>query len=115
MWKREMLFAALVASTLGALPIAASARAIIVDEAPPPPRHEVVPEPRHGYVWAPGYWDYRHGHYVWVRGHFEREHHGMYWHPHRWVQREGRWEFERGHWDRERFAMRDNDRDDVRR
>src|SRR5512140_896305 len=102
MWKRKVLFAAIVASTLGAFPLAASAdRVIVVDEAPPPLRHEVVPAPRHGHVWVPGYWDWRHGRYVWVRGHLEREHRGMYWHPHRWVQHEGRWEFERGHWDRE--------------
>lgn len=23
---------------------------------PPAPRYEVVPPPRHGYAWAPGYW-----------------------------------------------------------
>jgi len=114
MWKRKALFAALVASTLGAFPLAASAdKVIVVREAPPAPRHEVIPAERHGYVWAPGYWDYRHGHYTWVKGHWEREHHGMYWHPHRWVEREGKWEFERGRWDRERFAAHDKDHDGV--
>ena len=63
-----------------------------------------MPEARHGYVWAPGYWDYRHGHYAWVNGHWERERHGMYWHPSRWEQRDGRYVFEKGRWDKERFA-----------
>jgi YXWGXW repeat-containing protein len=115
MMKRKALFAAIFASTLGALPLAASAdKVIVVQEAPPPLRHEVVPEARHGYVWAPGYWDYRHGHYAWVNGHWERERHGMYWHPNRWEQRDGQWVFERGRWDKERFAENRHDRDHDR-
>ena len=114
MLKRKVLFAALVASTLGALPIAASAdRFVVIDTAPPAPRHEVIPHARHGYVWAPGYWDRRHGEWMWVRGHWERERHGMYWHPNRWEQRDGRWEFHRGEWRSERYAMRDRDHDGV--
>jgi hypothetical protein len=104
MMKRKALFAAIVTCTLGAIPVIASADVIVVQEAPPPLRHEVVPTPRHGYVWAPGYWDYRHGHYAWVNGHWERERHGMYWHPSRWEQRDGHYVFEKGRWDKERFA-----------
>jgi hypothetical protein len=112
MLKRKALFAAIVASTLGAFPLAASAdKVIVVEEAPPPLKHEVVPAPRHGYVWAPGYWDWRHGHYTWVNGHWEKERHGMYWHPNRWEQRNGRWEFEHGGWHNERFAENHHDRD----
>ncbi|HEX3062957.1 MAG TPA: hypothetical protein VHP55_09795, partial [Usitatibacter sp.] len=75
--------------------------------------YEVVPAPRAGYVWVPGFWDWRGHRHVWMRGHWEREHHGMYWHPNRWVQNEGRWSLEHGHWDRERFAEneRRGDRD----
>ena len=117
MWKRKALAAALVVSALGAFPLAASAdRVIVINDAPPPPRHEVIPAPRHGYVWAPGYWQWRNGHHVWVRGHWERERHGMYWHPSRWEQRDGRYVFERGGWKRERYAangMGDRDRDGV--
>ncbi len=36
--------------------------------APPAPRYEIIPVPRPGYAWAPGYWDYRHNHYYWVAG-----------------------------------------------
>jgi len=119
MLKRKMLLAAITAATLGAIPLQAPAAVdFYVDVAPPAPRYEVVPAPRHGYVWAPGYWDWRRGHYVWVRGHWEREHRGMYWHPDRWVQRDGHWVREHGGWHRERWegervARRARDHDGV--
>jgi hypothetical protein len=109
---RKLIIATVAASSIGAVALPASAD-IWVTTAPPAPRHEVVPAPRAGYVWAPGYYDYRHGKYVWVSGHWERERHGMYWHPHRWVEKEGRWTMEKGRWDRERFVEneRHGDRD----
>ena len=119
---RKMLFAAIAATTLaGAVPAFADV-GIWVNDAPPAPRHEVVPAPRAGYVWAPGYYEHRHGEFVWVRGHWEREHRGMHYHPTHWVQRDGRWTMERGRWDRERYVenehehehgMRDRDHDGV--
>lgn len=46
---------------------------VIVTEAPPAPRREVVGvAPSSEDVWVQGYWAYRHGRYVWVRGHWER-------------------------------------------
>lgn len=114
MIKRKAIAAALFASALGAIPLAASAdKLIVVDTAPPAPRHEVIPAERHGYVWAPGYWDRRGHEWVWVKGHWEKERHGMYWHPNRWEHRDGKYVFERGRWDRERYAMRDRDHDGV--
>ena len=118
MQKRKLLLAALAVSSIGAIPLTASADVNIwATEPPPPVRHEVVPAARHGYVWAPGYWDYRNHHYVWVKGRWEKERHGMYWHPHRWEQRDGKWVMERGRWDRERYVenrgMGDRDRDGV--
>jgi hypothetical protein len=103
MLKRKWVMGAIVASALGAIPVVASA-AIYVDVAPPEPRHEVVPAPRAGYVWAPGYYNYRHGRYVWVGGHWERERHGQYWHPGHWVERDGRYVFVNPGWHGERFA-----------
>lgn len=115
MFKHKTVAAALFASVVTALPFAASAdRVIVVDAAPPAPRHEVIPHERHGYVWAPGYWDHRRGDWVWVKGHWEKAHHGQYWHPSRWEQRDGRYVFERGGWKRERYAANgDRDRDGV--
>ncbi len=37
-----------------------------IDVAPPPVRVEVVPPPRVGFVWAPGYWEWREHAHVWV-------------------------------------------------
>jgi hypothetical protein len=110
---RKTIIAALFASSAAVFTLPAAAQ-IYVDIAPPAPRYEVVPAPRAGYVWAPGYWDYRGHRHVWVKGHFERERKGYYWHPNRWVQHDGRWQLEKGRWDRERFAEnRDRDRDGV--
>jgi WXXGXW repeat (2 copies) len=39
---------------------------IDINIAPPAPRVEVVPPPRVGYVWAPGYWEYRDRGHVWI-------------------------------------------------
>ncbi len=120
MLKPKLLLASLAAaSAFAAIPLPASAAVgVYVDVAPPPPRHEIVPAPRHGFVWDPGYWEWRHGRYVWVRGHWVRERHGMYWHPSHWLERDGRWVLERGGWHRERwearhYARRDSDRDGV--
>ena len=38
---------------------------------PPPPVYEVVPAPRAGYIWAPGYWDYERNRHIWRKGHWE--------------------------------------------
>jgi len=34
---------------------------------------EVTPAPRKGYVWAPGHWETRGAHQVWVAGHFIKD------------------------------------------
>ena len=68
--------------------------------APPAPRHEVVPVGRPGYVWAPGYWDYRHKRYQWVSGHWVRERPGYHYNAPQWVQRGDRWTRTDGRWER---------------
>src|SRR6185437_16541313 len=67
---RKTLLALCVAVGSGAtlLPAVASAE-IYVRIGPPPPRTEVVPVLRPGYVWVPGYWNWNGRRYVWVRGH----------------------------------------------
>lgn len=109
MWKRKALLAAVAFSSIGFMPVPASAQ-IYLEFAPPAPRHEVIPRHRPGYVWQEGYWDWRGQRHVWVRGHWVRERPGMYWHPSRWVEYNGRWYFERGRWDRERYARWDDRR-----
>ncbi len=116
---RNLLAGALAACALGAIPVPTRAAVDFrLDFAPPLPRHEVVPAPRHGWVWSPGYWDWRRGRYVWRQGHWVRERRGYHWHPEHWARRDGYWVLERGAWRREpwehrRFARRDEDRDGI--
>jgi hypothetical protein len=83
-----------------AVPVVGEAREIIVEVAPPPPRVEVVPAARVGYVWAPGYWRWNGHKHVWANGSWVHERHGYHYAPHAWVQHEGRWRFEEGGWRR---------------
>jgi hypothetical protein len=73
---------------------------VVVREAPPPPREEIVtlrPGPR--YVWCRGHWRYNGNAYFWVPGHWElppREH--AEWIAPRWEVREGGYFFIEGRW-----------------
>ena len=102
---KKLLIAALLAGSFGSIAIPAGAQ-IIVDRAPPPPRDERIPPARHGYVWAPGHWEWRHGHHVWMRGSWMRERRGYVYHAPNWVERDGHWVMERGGW---RHGDRDGD------
>ncbi|GGC71548.1 YXWGXW repeat-containing protein [Undibacterium terreum] len=96
---KKLLFAAMLASSLGAVTAPASAD-IVVRVAPPPLRGEPVPEPRRGFIWVPGHWDWRGNHHVWAQGTWIRERPGyMYYEP-RWTERDGRWHYEQGRWNR---------------
>jgi hypothetical protein len=77
----------------------AQATAIDIEIAPPEPRVVVVPPPRAGYVWAPGYWAYHGHHHVWVEGRWLKERPGWHWVPDRWVAHEGRYRYEPGRWE----------------
>jgi hypothetical protein len=79
----------------------ALARSIVIEIAPPPAQVEVVPEMRHGYTWAPGYWAWQRDQHVWVKGHTMRERNGYQWSPDRWNQVDGRHEFQAGRWTRD--------------
>ena len=86
---------------LGAISIPlASDAAVYVDigVAPPPPRVEVIPAARVGYVWAPGYWRWNGHHHVWVNGHYVHARHGYHYAPASWAQVNGRWHFDEGGW-----------------
>lgn len=127
MTTRKLLLATLLASSLGAaLPAAAAHVDLFVNVPPPAPVYEAVPAPRVGWVWAPGFWQWRHGRHVWIAGHWVRERRGYVYAPGAWVAREGhyywhepRWERrerERHEWERhewERHALRDRDHDGV--
>jgi len=77
--------------------------------APPAPRVEVVPAPRHGYQWVRGHWQWQHKHYVWHNGTWVRERRGYVYNQPTWVERDGRWHMAAGNW-----ARHDSDHDGVR-
>ncbi|HUQ27248.1 MAG TPA: YXWGXW repeat-containing protein [Usitatibacter sp.] len=99
---KKLILGSLVAATLAASALPALARSdVYVSIGPPPPlRYEVVPAPRAGWVWAPGYWEWRHHRHVWVAGHWTRYRPGYVYAPARWVQRESRWYYSAPAWNR---------------
>jgi hypothetical protein len=111
MFIRKSVIAALIAvggiGALGLPPAAAASSSVTVQLAPPAPRYEVLPPPRAGYVWVPGYWDWRGHRHVWVGGTWARERAGYRYRPHQWVEHNGRWSFNRGGWDRDRDGIPD--------
>lgn len=94
---KHVLAVALATAVLSASP--AFAQVSIIVGAPPPPRVEVIPAPRHGYVWAPGYWNWEHNHHVWAAGHFVPARYGHHWVPDRWSRHNDGWHHDNGHWD----------------
>lgn len=113
MWRRKLLLSTIVASTFTAIaPSAQAAVEVFINTPPPAARYEVVPVPRAGHVWSPGYWNWRNNRHVWVKGRWERERVGYFYHPNRWTERDGRWLHERSRWDRNR-PMGDRDRDGI--
>jgi len=98
----KTLLGALCFGVLLGAPVASQARGYVdVEIAPPPPRYEVVPAPRPGYVWAPGYWNWDGRRHVWARGHYVRARGANYHYvPHRWEQHHGRYRLENGRWER---------------
>lgn len=103
--------AVLVVASAGFAP-AATAAPINVDIrlAPPAPRYEVVPAGRPGYLWTPGYWDWRQNRYGWVGGNWVRERPGYIYTQPTWVNHGGRYHLYRGAWAR---GGRDRDHDGV--
>jgi WXXGXW repeat (2 copies) len=98
---KALIATLLVAASAIALPAISTAGVLIdVDIAPPAALVEVVPPPRVGYVWAPGFWEWRDGRHVWVGGHWIGERRGYHWVPDHWDPVGGRWHHERGHWER---------------
>lgn len=81
-------------------PAAAQELSISIGTPPPAPMYEVVPAPRPGYVWAPGYWNWEAGRHVWHGGAWMAERPGYHWVPDRWASYHDGWRHMPGHWDR---------------
>jgi len=83
---------------------------VVITAAPPEPVYEPMPGPRPGYIWAPGYWEWRgHRHYwrpgTWIVARPGYAYYGPVWH-----ERGGNWYMEPPHW---RAHGRDRDHDGV--
>jgi hypothetical protein len=96
---RKLLLATCVAASLAGVSTAANAR-VYVTVAPPPVYFEPVPAVRVGYVWIPGFWDWRSNRHHWVAGHYVRHRPGYVYHSARWSHHDGRWGYDRGYWGR---------------
>ncbi|HEX8478212.1 MAG TPA: YXWGXW repeat-containing protein [Telluria sp.] len=107
---KKLLIASLLAGSFGAMSLPALAEVVVVRQAPPAMREERQPGARHGYVWAPGHWEWRHNRYVWNKGMYVRERRGYTYNAPTWQERDGRWEMQRGGWAR---GQRDRDGDGV--
>lgn len=68
-------------------------------EAPPPSREEKHEAAKDGYVWTNGRWDWQHGKYAWLDGHWERAQAGKTWRVPKWEQRDGHYIVVEGGWD----------------
>jgi hypothetical protein len=86
--------------------------------APPPPRWERTPRPRHGYIWSPGHWEWQGNRHAWVTGIWIEARPGYAYAAPSWIQRDGHWEMQQGHWrrhDRDHDGIPDRyDRNDGR-
>ena len=92
---------AIGAVALPTISVAAPPVDVVIRVAPPPVRTEIIPAARRGYVWVPGYWNWRGHRHVWTRGVWVRERRGYVYQPHRWEQRGDGWYLNRGRWDRD--------------
>ena len=107
MFTKKVLVSALFAvGMIGAVatPLTSYAQVgIQLNWGPPPPRYEVIPEPRRGYVWSDGHWQWNGRQHVWIAGNWQAERPGYSYYQPRWVEREGGggWHYRGSRWDRD--------------
>lgn len=109
------LLAALVVAGVGTASFTPPASAAVgfsisVGTRPPPLRYEVVPAPRAGYAWAPGYWRWGGSRYIWVGGRWHPRRAGYVYYGPRWVNSGGRWVYHREYWGHDPHWRHDNGR-----
>lgn len=110
--RKKLVSVLMITGAFGAIALPEMSQAapveLSISVAPPPHRHEVVPVARRGYLWVPGYWNWRGHRHVWVAGTWVRERRGYVYHPHRWEQRGDNWHLNRGRWDRDGDGIPDH-------
>jgi hypothetical protein len=84
----------------GGLLEAAVVTAVIVSALEPPaPRVVIVPAPREGYAWQPGYWTRQDDQWFWVDGSWVAQRPQQQWVPTHWEQsNDGSWRLIQGQW-----------------
>ncbi len=77
--------------------------AVCVDEAPPPPKEELMgASPAPGYIWMSGYYvHYGKTGYQWSDGHWGPARPGYHWNAPHWDQSGFKWIFTPGDWERD--------------
>jgi len=99
--KRTLTLAAMIGLGAAFAPLSSMAQtslSVVIGAAPPAPRFESVPAPRHGYVWAPGYWNWDGSHHVWMAGRWEPERVGYRYQPSEWVRDDRGYRLHQGGW-----------------
>jgi hypothetical protein len=103
--------AVIAISTAAFAPSSASAQInvnIVVPIAPPPVLVEAAPPPRVGYIWAPGYWRWDGGRYVWAEGRWERARDGHQYNPPAWRKDGDKWRFHEGGWKQAKHSKKNH-------
>ncbi len=100
--RMQIAICALVLAAGAALAPATSEARVFVDigVAPPAARVEVIPGPRRGYLWAPGYYYWNGRAHVWRGGYWLRERRGYHWVAPAWTPNGPRWHYAPGRWER---------------
>ena len=107
MFRQTLIAAAVAAGSMMGLGSVAQAvpavvytgPAYVVQAAPPPPLYEAAPAARAGYIWTPGYYEWRGDRYVWTSGRWLETRQGYAWQQPRWQQRgDGSWYLVGGQW-----------------
>jgi hypothetical protein len=109
---KKLLIASIIAGSLGTVALPSSAEVVVVRQAPPALRQERTPDPRHGYTWVAGHWEWKHNRHQWVRGAWLKDRRGYVYNQPTWAERDGRWEMSRGNWrrgDRDGDGVRNRD------
>ncbi|MBQ5947088.1 YXWGXW repeat-containing protein [Massilia sp. ST3] len=99
--KPTLALAALIALGAATAPLPSLAQThfeVVIGSAPPAPVYERIPGPRHGHVWAPGYWEWRGHRHAWVPGHYIAARPGYAYAPPVWRQGRGGWYLEPARW-----------------
>lgn len=109
---KRIALAALIAIGAAGAPLTSMAysNVSVVISAPPAPLYEAVPAPRHGYVWAPGHWEWNGRRHIWAPGVWIVERPGYVYNAPTWYRGDRGWIMRPSGWTP---YGRDRDRDGV--